>query len=123
MDKPEYSQGITLGGDVAILRDGVPMSSEEIVEDLNAGEEPQAAKLTPLNEHTRRILGLMCFECINMSKLLRLRGDEIGNRAEEEQAAVLHFLLNMYEQHGDGWAAAASAELKRLAETGEKGGE
>ena len=46
MDKPEYSQGITLGGDVAILRDGVPMSSEEIVEDLNAGEEPQAAKLT-----------------------------------------------------------------------------
>lgn len=61
----------------------------------------------PLNEHTRFILGQPCFAIIDLARLLRASGHEIKRRAEDEQAAVAHFLLNIYLEHGEAWRDAA----------------
>lgn len=73
-----------------------------------------ARELTPLNDHTRFILGRPNFTLISVANILRKRGDDIAEKAEDEQASAIHFLLNMYEQHGDNWAEATTAELRRI---------
>lgn len=65
----------------------------------------------PLNKETRAILGRICFQCIGIAKRLREQGHEIRPRAEDEQAAVIHFLLNCYLSHGAGWADEAERRL------------
>ncbi|MEN5207989.1 hypothetical protein ABE493_07685 [Stenotrophomonas terrae] len=62
----------------------------------------------------REILGRMCFQCIRLAEVLRLRGDEIGRRAEDEQAAVLRFLLNHYLAAPEKWAEHAQAEIDAI---------
>jgi hypothetical protein len=82
----------------------------------------EAVKLTPLNEDTMDILGRPNFTCIRIAARLREMGRAIPDRAEHEQAAVVHFLLNMYEQHGADWRAKAEEFLKRTPQEVEQGG-
>jgi hypothetical protein len=56
-----------------------------------------------LNEHTRAILGRPNFACMRIAHQLRKMGHEIPNKAEEEQATVLWWMLNLYLEHGDQW--------------------
>lgn len=82
-----------------------------------------AWKVGPLTPAAAEILGRICFQCIHVAQLLRAIGHEIETRAEAEQAAVIHYLLSFYATHGDGWAAAAEADLKaKAAALAEKGG-
>jgi len=60
---------------------------------------------TELNKHTIKILGKPCFTCARIANELRFLGVEIPTKAEEEQAAAIHFMLNLYETHGDAWPA------------------
>lgn len=82
---------------------------------------PNEVRLTPLNEDTQDILGRPNFTCISIAQRLRELGRDIKNRAENEQAAVVHFLLNMYEQHGADWRERAN-EYLRTASTPTEGG-
>ncbi len=41
----------------------------------------------------RRVLSMMCFQCIGLANHLRRNGATIARRAEDEQAAVLFFLM------------------------------
>lgn len=68
----------------------------------------------PDTDGVREILGRMCFQCIRLAEVLRLRGDEIGRRAEDEQAAVLRFLLNHYLAAPEKWAEHAQAEIDAI---------
>ncbi len=68
----------------------------------------------PNTEGVREILGRMCFQCIRLAQVLRLRGDEIKGRAEDEQAAVLRFLLNHYLASPEQWAEQAQAEIDAI---------
>lgn len=70
----------------------------------------------PDTDGVREILGRMCFQCIRIAQVLRLRGDEIKERAEDEQAAVLRFLLNHYLASPDQWAERAQAEINAIRE-------
>lgn len=56
-----------------------------------------------LNEQTRWILGRPCFAVIRICETLRRMGYTINRRAEDEQAAAIHWMLCLYEQHGDNW--------------------
>lgn len=79
----------------------------------------------PLMPELASILGMICFQCIPYANMLRLSGHEIKNRAEDEQAAVIHWMLGHYFSHGeDGWRKAAAEDVDRMrAETvAEKGG-
>ncbi len=71
----------------------------------------QSATEIPFNEHTKKILGRMCFQCIRIAQAMREKGAQIDTQAEDEQAAAIHFLLSMYLKHGEKWAVAAAAEL------------
>ncbi|HBZ06060.1 MAG TPA: hypothetical protein DEP03_06605 [Massilia sp.] len=71
------------------------------------------AELLPLNEDTTAILGRPNFTCIGIAAQLRKLGHKIGNRAENEQAAVIHFLLNMYQKHGAAWRQNAEEYLRQ----------
>lgn len=68
----------------------------------------------PLTPELASILGLMCFQCISFAQALRAAGHTIKTRAEDEQAAVLHWMLGHYFQHGDDWRTAAAEDMKRM---------
>ena len=65
-----------------------------------------------LNEETRFILGRPNFWCGQIAHILRQKGHSIIFKAEEEQAYVIHFMIDLYEQHGAGWRAHFEAYFK-----------
>lgn len=70
--------------------------------------------MLPLTDELKSILGRMCFECAGLADALRGRGWKIKSKAEDEQAAVIHFLLTHYLKNGANWAESASAELRAI---------
>ena len=64
-----------------------------------------------LNEHTKAILGLVCFRAVPIARLMRDVGHEIDTKAEAEQAAVIHWKLNLYLEHGEKWQEVAGRQL------------
>lgn len=68
----------------------------------------------PNTPEVRDILGRPNFWCSPWANVLRMRGDEIPNKAEEEQAAVIRFMLNHYLANGTAWAETAGAELDAI---------
>lgn len=56
-----------------------------------------------LNEQTRFILGMPNFRCAPIAHRLVKLGHEIPPRSEEEQAYVINWMLELYEEHGDEW--------------------
>lgn len=83
----------------------------------SAQAAPAEVRLTPLNEDTQDILGRPNFTCIRIAQRLRELGVDIKKRAENEQAAVVHFLLNMYEQHGTAWRERTEEYLRATSAT------
>ena len=84
----------------------------------------QVNRIPALDEHLRYILGRPNFWCHHLANALRAMGHEIARKAEEEQAAVIHWLLNAYFEHGPGWREAvekilAAEREKELAKGGE----
>jgi len=78
-----------------------------------AAQQPVAVSpLGELNNELRYILGTMCFTCIPTVQALRQMGHIIKNRAEDEQAATIHWMLGHYLRDGDNWRTSAVAELK-----------
>lgn len=71
----------------------------------------KADALPPLNNELIEILGRPNFQCIQVANALRSGGQEIANRAENEQAAVIHFLLGHYLADPNQWAENASAAI------------
>lgn len=55
------------------------------------------------DDEVRWILGRPNFACVPLAMLLRKLGHDIKLKAEDEQAAVLHFMLNLYFKHGNSW--------------------
>ena len=74
--------------------------------------EATSAALLPLDEQTRIILGRPNFTCIRTAQRMRELGHKIPKKAEEEQAAVIHLHLTMYQQHGAAWLEHALKYLE-----------
>ncbi len=70
--------------------------------------------LPPLNDAMIDILGRVCFRCAGIADTLRASGQAIPRRAENEQAAVIYWLLGVYIEHGDNWAIAADNALREI---------
>jgi hypothetical protein len=67
-----------------------------------------------LNEHTKWILGRPNFTCGMIADMLRKDRRDIPKKAEEEQAAVIYWMLELYFLHGENWRAEADKELIRI---------
>lgn len=87
-------------------------------EELAARVGSQAVLSYPeeLTPELREVLGWICFQCISVAQCLRADGMEIAKRAEDEQAAVLHWLTKFVLKHGAEWRPHAGEALKAMRE-------
>lgn len=67
-----------------------------------------------LTDDLKFILGRPNFWCGPYAHLLRAAGQDIEPKAEQEQAAVIHWLLDFYQADQLNWRAKVSEEVKRL---------
>lgn len=98
---------------------GIPARDAEIealrkeIETLRAQQDTDKANaLPPMNDDLIAILGRPNFMCAQLADTLRSGGRDIAKRAENEQAAVIHFLLGHYLADPIQWAEKASTALK-----------
>lgn len=75
-------------------------------------EKLDLASGSPLAE----VLRLMPWTTGPIAHRLRAMGWEIPTKCEDEQAVVMHWLLGLALEHGEGWGKAANAYLKQPAE-------
>lgn len=87
----------------------------------NAADEPEVYKPLYLHAHLPaldldlvEILGRPNFQCSGLAQLLRMGGRVIARKSEEEQAAVIHWMLGHYLSSGSCWRDAANAELAEI---------
>lgn len=64
-----------------------------------------------LTADLRYILGLTHAKLANTAQQLRQAGHCIEQRSEDEQAAVIHWMLGLYLRYGMHWKVFAYAEL------------
>lgn len=72
-------------------------------------------KLPPLNDDLIFILGRPNFMCAHLAELLRKSGEDIKRKSEHEQAAVIHWFLGIYLEHGDKWESVAKSDIQTRA--------
>lgn len=60
------------------------------------------------------VLGLMLYTTTPIAHALRAAGTDIAKRCEEEQAYVLHWLIQLALQHGPDWRARATKSIEEL---------
>lgn len=73
-----------------------------------------ASSFPTMTPELAAILGTMCFQCIHFAQALRAAGHEIKSRAEDEQAATLHWMLGHYFRHGEDWRKHAAEDMERM---------
>ncbi|MGG8038091.1 hypothetical protein PGO21_06435 [Klebsiella aerogenes] len=73
---------------------------------------PVTVKLSPLNDDLISILGRPNFMCAHLAELLRKSGEDIKRKAEHEQAAIIHWFLGIYLEHGDKWEGIAKSDIQ-----------
>lgn len=71
----------------------------------------EAFQFPELNEALIEILGRPNFQCSHLANALRLTGQDIPLKAENEQAAVIHFLLKAYWEDKENWRDIVKARL------------
>ncbi len=69
-----------------------------------------------MTDSLREVLGMPVHQYIPIVRALQRLDPSIKPRFEDEQAALLHWALGFWFQHGDDWRAAAGATLQRLAD-------
>jgi hypothetical protein len=78
-------------------------------------------KFADLDPNVKQILGRPNFACAEIAEILRIGGDDIPRKAEAEQAAVIQFMLSVWEHHGDDWQSEGNKILKTVSERDENG--
>jgi len=88
--------------------------------EFNGNEQPGLnARTYPaeMTEEIRDILSLMMWSTGPMAHALRDGGEDIPRKAEAEQAHVMHWLISLALQYGDGWRAKASDRIREIQAT------
>lgn len=70
-----------------------------------------------LNKEQIAILGKPNFACTGIARRLHeLELYNVEKKSEDEQAAAIHFMLALYEKHGDDWRVEANKILQKRKE-------
>lgn len=102
-------RGLTSRGRLELL--------EEVSRRLKAKDPvppPDPPALPELNADLIGILGRPNFQCAQLAGLLRADGKEINNRAEDEQAAVVYWMLGYYIRDPKNWRDLLDEDYKRI---------
>jgi hypothetical protein len=89
-------------------------------DEIESTREPNARQqqpvigtvVVPWDEETEWILGRPNYWCAHVASALRKMGRQIREHAEEEQAAAIYWMLQMYARHGERWRIVAAARLR-----------
>lgn len=95
-------------------RDHYKRMSEEGLKQL-AESRAVTVKLPELNDDLIAILGRPNFMCAHLAELLRKSGKNIKRKSEHEQAAIIHWFLGIYLEHGDKWEGIAKSDIQARA--------
>lgn len=85
------------------------------------GTQAPSFALPPLDDELREILGRPNFRCMQIASVLRAAGQQIACKSEDEQAAVLYWMLGKYAAHGPDWWQHAREELAAMAAAAQAG--
>lgn len=85
----------------------VPIPEDAVLSVQKAGE----VVLPELEGDLVEILGRPNFQCASLANALRLKGQDIPFKSEEEQAAVLYLLLSCYLKDKENWRDLVRDEL------------
>lgn len=86
-------------------------SAKCLVNRLTAALVARASGLPPMNDDLGDILGRPNFTCVSIANLLRFNGQSIPQKAEDEQASCIYFLLDLYLKHGESWREKGAKEI------------
>lgn len=75
---------------------------------------PSSLSFDPADPEILWILGRPCFQCGPIAHILQKAGHEIKARAEDEQAAVILWMIRKYQEHGADWKAKGDDELNEM---------
>jgi hypothetical protein len=91
---------------------------EEQLADRDAHSVRDAERVYPddLTPELREVLGWPNFKCGPIAHLMVAAGAEIKPKSEDEQAAVLHWLVKLVFAHGKDWKEAAWADIRSMQE-------
>jgi len=67
-----------------------------------------------LTDDLRAVLSTMLWSTGQIAHCLRAGGAEIRTRAEDEQAYVLHWLICLALENGEGWREKASDRIREI---------
>jgi len=73
---------------------------------------PNGMMLPELDDDLREILGKPNFRCSPIAQALRLMGKQIAHKAEDEQAATIHWMLGLYFKNGKDWRSHGESEVR-----------
>jgi len=76
--------------------------------------EETAAYPSEMPPALRQVLSLMLWHTGPVAHVLRAGGADIKTRAEDEQAHVLHWLIQLALEHGDAWRDRASERVSEI---------
>ncbi|GHB33684.1 hypothetical protein GCM10007094_23100 [Pseudovibrio japonicus] len=68
-----------------------------------------------MTDELRDVLGLMIMQTCPIAHALRRGGEDIPHKTEAEQAYVLHWLIGLVLEHGEGWREKVSERLQHIA--------
>jgi hypothetical protein len=84
-----------------------------LVAPLNSDSETTKHVGFDFNDDVRWILGRPNFACAGIANALRKSGMNIEHKAEDEQAAAIFWMLEMYKMHGKNWRKAGDEFLRQ----------
>lgn len=103
----QFAAPFRLTGEFYALQKGLEIGARK-----TAAWAVQQPPHLPWNDTTKWILGMLCFQCGALAQGMRRLGHEIPQKAEAEQAYVIHWMLNLYLEHGENWRKVAAELLK-----------
>lgn len=91
--------------------------SGEVVAEATQAQDAKHIADYVLDDETRWILGQPSFSMHGFAQRLRANGFEIKSKAEDEQAVVIHWMLNMYKKHGKDWRAKVAEWIDQTSQS------
>lgn len=105
---PAVNAALNHAGFKEVTFQGLTEFVQEIDRDATPATPPTVVTLpVEMTPAMREVLGLPNFMCSPFAEQLRLGGHEIPRKAEEEQAAVIWWLLPFAVAHGEDWRPIA----------------
>lgn len=75
---------------------------------------PEKITFNPADPEVIWILSQLCFQLSPIAHILQAAGHPIEKHAEDEQAAVMIWMLQKYQEHGAEWRDKVNEELKAM---------